>query len=119
MKTLLMIIFSISLASDAWSQDQGDSIETRRLDEVVIKGQQEINVERLPEIAGTRIWSGKKNEMLNISNLDANVAEKTARQVFAKVPKLPGLTVCRLTRVLGSHGITRCIRVTTWMAPGD
>ena len=56
------------------------------MEEVVIKGQQEINVERLPEIAGTRIWSGKKNEVLNVTNLDANIAEKTARQVFAKVP---------------------------------
>ncbi len=81
-----LMIFLISLTSAAWSQDQLDSIQTRRLEEVVIKGQQEINVERLPEIAGTRIWSGKKNEVLNVTNLDANIAEKTARQVFAKVP---------------------------------
>jgi Fe(3+) dicitrate transport protein len=81
-----LIIFLISIVSAAWSQGQQDSIQTRRLDEVVIKGQQEINVERLPDITGTRIWSGKKNEVLNITNLDANIAEKTARQVFAKVP---------------------------------
>ena len=68
------------------AQEKADSIETRRLEELIIRGQKEINVERLPEIAGTRIWSGKKNEVLNITNLDANIAEKTARQVFAKVP---------------------------------
>ena len=83
-KTLMIVLVSVTGA--AWSQDQEDSIQTRRLEEVVIKGQQEINVERLPDIAGTRIWSGKKNEVLNVTNLDANIAEKTARQVFAKVP---------------------------------
>ena len=83
-KTLAIVLISVTRA--AWSQGQTDSIQTRRLDEVVIKGQQEINVERLPDITGTRIWSGKKNEILNVTNLDANIAEKTARQVFAKVP---------------------------------
>ena len=50
-----IIFFFISLTSAAWSQHHQDSIQTRRLEEVVIRGQQEINVERLPEIAGTRI----------------------------------------------------------------
>ncbi len=86
MRKTLIIIFLIGVVSVAWSQEHQDSIETRRLDEVVIKGQHEINVERLPDIAGTRIWSGKKNEVLNVTNLDANIAEKTARQIFAKVP---------------------------------
>lgn len=44
------------------------------------------SVDRLPVIEGTRIWSGKKNEVLNITNTDANIAEKTGRQIFAKVP---------------------------------
>jgi Fe(3+) dicitrate transport protein len=65
----------VSVSGVAWSQDQVDSIQTRRLEEVVIKAQQEINVERLPDITGTRIWSGKKNEVLNVTNLDANIAE--------------------------------------------
>jgi Fe(3+) dicitrate transport protein len=68
------------------AQQRADSVETRLLKEVVIRGQTEFNVERLPEISGTRIWSGKKNEVLNVANLDANIAEKTARQIFAKVP---------------------------------
>ena len=86
MKDPLIVILVVGVIKVAWSQDQRDSIQTRRLDEVVIKGQQEVNVERLPDISGTRIWSGQKNEVLNVTNLDANIAEKTARQVFAKVP---------------------------------
>ena len=41
------MIVLVCITGAAWSQV--DSIQTRRLDEVVIKGQQEINVERLPE----------------------------------------------------------------------
>jgi hypothetical protein len=47
------------------AQQQTDSLQTRRLDELVIEGQKDIDVERLPAIEGTRIWSGKKNEVIN------------------------------------------------------
>ncbi|HRI62552.1 MAG TPA: TonB-dependent receptor, partial [Saprospiraceae bacterium] len=32
------------------------------------------------------LWTGKKNEVISLQNLDANIAEKTPRQIFAKVP---------------------------------
>jgi len=44
------------------------------------------NISRLPQVQGTYLWSGKKNEVINLENVDANVAEKTPRQIFAKVP---------------------------------
>ena len=47
MKDPLIVILVVGVIKVAWSQDQRDSIQTRRLDEVVIKGQQEVNVERL------------------------------------------------------------------------
>lgn len=43
-------------------------------------------IDRLPEVVGTYIASGKKNEVIQISDLDANLADKTGRQLFAKVP---------------------------------
>jgi len=43
-------------------------------------------IERLPEVVGTYIASGKKNEVIHIADLDANLADKTGRQLFAKVP---------------------------------
>lgn len=85
MRNILIIIFA-AITGGLYAQEQKDSLETKRLEELVVEGKEEINVERLPAIDGTRIWSGKKNEVLNIKNLDANIAEKTARQVFAKVP---------------------------------
>jgi Fe(3+) dicitrate transport protein len=80
-----LILFFCTITGCLFAQ-QTDTLETRRLDELVIEGESENNVERLPAIEGTRIWAGKKNEVLTIKNLDANVAEKTARQMFAKVP---------------------------------
>ena len=48
--------------------------------------QQRTAIERLPEVVGTYIASGKKNEVIQIADMDANLADKTGRQLFAKVP---------------------------------
>lgn len=48
--------------------------------------QQQTAIERLPEVIGTYIASGKKNEVITISDMDVNLADKTGRQLFAKVP---------------------------------
>ncbi|MGC3943746.1 MAG: TonB-dependent receptor [Chryseolinea sp.] len=82
---LLLCIFHLYVF-DANGQ-AADSIETKRLAEVLVTGQREVNtVLRLPEIKNTFIYSGKKSEVINVQNLDANITEKTPRQIFAKVP---------------------------------
>ncbi|WP_261989847.1 TonB-dependent receptor domain-containing protein [Hymenobacter puniceus] len=43
-----------------------------------------------PEVDGTTITAGKKNEVIEMDKLDANLVVNSARQVFAKVP---GITV--------------------------
>lgn len=43
-------------------------------------------ITRLAAVQGTQIWTGKKNEVIQVANMDANLAEKTGRQIFAKVP---------------------------------
>ena len=40
----------------------------------------------LPEILGTNIYSGKKNEVLLIDSMNADLAQNKARDVFARVP---------------------------------
>lgn len=62
-----------------------DTLKIKKLDPVTIHGDQ-ADVGRLPDIDGTRLWTGKKNEVISVRNIDANIAEKTARQIFAKVP---------------------------------
>jgi Fe(3+) dicitrate transport protein len=54
---------------------------------VVITGELERNtIERLPPILGVEIFSGRKTEVINLTTLDANVALKNPREIFAKVP---------------------------------
>ncbi|MDO8366854.1 MAG: TonB-dependent receptor [Saprospiraceae bacterium] len=62
-----------------------DSLQSVLLKELSIRTQRP-SIERLPQISGTYLWSGKKSEVISLENIDANVAEKTPRQIFAKIP---------------------------------
>lgn len=79
--TFLMVLFCCTKLMG----QEGDTIKGKTLDEVKVKTQLN-TVERLPVITGTKLWSGKKSEVLNVAGIDANIAEKTPRQIFAKVP---------------------------------
>lgn len=80
----LLAVIAVAVPLQLVAQDS-DSTKVNRLDEVTIHGDR-ADVSRLPDIDGTRLWSGKKNEVISLRNLDANIAEKTARQIFAKIP---------------------------------
>ena len=80
------IVWLVLMLSGIASAQVTDSVRTERLDEVTIEGEKLFTIERLPRIQGTYLWSGKKNEVINIQNMDANVTDKTPRQIFAKVP---------------------------------
>ncbi len=64
--------------------------ELQTLEEVEIQGQrkQTFGVGRLGAIEGTAIYEAKKNEVIILKDLNANLAANTARQVFSKVPGL-------------------------------
>ena len=81
-----VVIFLLVLSGTATAQVEVDSMRTRTLEEVTIQGEKLFSIERLPKIHGTYLWSGKKNEVINVQNLDANITEKTPRQIFSKVP---------------------------------
>ena len=84
MKQFYILCFSIFLTQMAPAQQ--DSIKSKKLDEVIIKSHRIFDMERLPALQATYLWSGKKNEVINVQNIDANIAERTPRQIFAKVP---------------------------------
>lgn len=81
--TILILVLGLSATASA---QEKDSLQTRQLGEVVIQSKRLMDVDRLPPVQGTRLWSGKKNEVINVQNLNLNIAEKTPRQIFAKVP---------------------------------
>jgi Fe(3+) dicitrate transport protein len=47
---------------------------------------QEQSLLQLPEVHQTHIVGGRKNEVIAVQGLPANLAEKTGRQIFAKIP---------------------------------
>nr|WP_295922348.1 TonB-dependent receptor [uncultured Dyadobacter sp.] len=40
----------------------------------------------LPEIKGTYLFAGKRSEVIRLADIEANIAEKTGRQLFARIP---------------------------------
>jgi Fe(3+) dicitrate transport protein len=69
----------------ASAQSQQDSIKKVTLEQITVKGDRS-TVERLPKTQEAFIWAGKKNEVINLQVTDANIAEKSPRQIFARVP---------------------------------
>ncbi len=66
---------------------QTDSLKQVTLDEITVNDiRHRETITCLENIKGTYIFSGKKSEVINVENLDANISEKTGRQVFAKIP---------------------------------
>jgi Fe(3+) dicitrate transport protein len=70
-----------------FAQQKTDSVKVRELNEIQVTDQRNKNtIGRLPISQGTYLFGGKKNEVINVLGLDANIAEKNPRQIFAKIP---------------------------------
>ncbi len=85
--TIITLIFSVT----EFKSQKNDSIRTYNLNEVELYIKPTKNeIERLPEIQNGIIFSGKKNEVIKLGNIDADLSINNSRQVFGKVP---GVTV--------------------------
>ncbi|WP_198174844.1 TonB-dependent receptor [Spirosoma arboris] len=64
------------------------NIDTLRLNEVTIAGQyQDQNgIRRLADVENMAIYAGKKNEVVVLGGINANLATNNSRQIYAKVP---------------------------------
>lgn len=66
---------------------QDDTIRVRTLDDVIIKSyKQPVIAKNLPDVHGTYIIGGRKSEVIETQEISANIAEKTGRQIFARIP---------------------------------
>ena len=85
-KNISFLLLGLCLGQQAFAQKiKPDS--THHLSEVEIIGARErIQIERLPDVNGTYLTAGKKNEVIHLSGVNANIAERTPRQLFAKIP---------------------------------
>ncbi|MBM3452769.1 MAG: TonB-dependent receptor [Bacteroidetes bacterium] len=77
--TLLFVILSFS----SLAQKSEDS--TKLINEILVEGKYK-DLDRLPILDGTRINSGKKNEVINLLQSSADLSINNYRQILAKVP---------------------------------
>lgn len=86
MALMIRLTFLILIFQSLLSFGQEDTLRSRKLNEVEVKSKRLYDINQLPESSGTNLWSGKKSEVINLGGTNANIAEKTGRQIFAKVP---------------------------------
>ncbi len=68
-------------------QAQQDTLRKVDLKEVQVEGHRPHNVvQRMKPVEGEVIAAGKKNEVVQVAGLDADLSTNNARQLFAKVP---------------------------------
>ena len=82
------IFLSLISCYSAFSQKATtDTVKSKLLDDVTVQGYRanESTIKQLPDVHQNYIVAGKKNEVISIQNLDANISEKTGRQIFAKI----------------------------------
>ena len=80
-KILTFFTFCLSVSSVTTAQDSTKVI----LEEVNIVGNKPI-VERLDSLDGVYLYDGKKNEIIRLSNINANTITNNSRQIFARIP---------------------------------
>lgn len=90
LRTFLIGFILVTYCVDGFSQEsiKEDTItNAKALDSVTVIGYMKENITKaLPGVNGTYLFSGKKSESINMADIPADIANKTARQVFAKVP---------------------------------
>ena len=70
----------------AFSQEVNDTAKSKILKELTIRSWQRQDISRLPDEQGGFLNTGKKTEVITLSATNANIALKTGRQLFAKIP---------------------------------
>jgi Fe(3+) dicitrate transport protein len=90
MKTYFSVIITLfALTIQAQENDLALNDTIKRLQPVIITIKQQ-SPERMPETKENVLFSGKKNEVLKLSNINGNFATNNAREIFSRVP---GVTV--------------------------
>jgi Fe(3+) dicitrate transport protein len=87
-KILSLSVFAFLIISKFYVQAQ-DTTKVIQLPKVIVEAKRPAP-ERLKEVEGVVIFSGKKNEVIRLSSIDANLSTNNSRQIFSRVP---GVTI--------------------------
>ena len=87
--TFFLLVFHL-ISRAQTSTPENDTISNlQALDSVTITSYLKQNViQPLPAAKNTYIFSGKKTESINLTQLLADITNKTGRQVFSKIPSV-------------------------------
>ncbi|TLV03930.1 TonB-dependent receptor family protein [Dyadobacter luticola] len=81
------LIFSAHFSVFAQTDKKKDYDKVFDLNEITVGERKNvIHTERLPDVHNTYITAGKKSEVIQLDGVNGNIAEKTGRQIFAKIP---------------------------------
>jgi Fe(3+) dicitrate transport protein len=83
----LLIFVNTSNAQDKFDIEENDTV--KKLAPVIIITKQQ-SPDRMPETKDNVLFTGKKNEVLKLSNINGNLTNNNAREIFARIP---GVTV--------------------------
>ena len=83
----LLLLTAFSISAQETQVQSNDTI--KNLKPVYIFSKQQ-SPERMPETKDNILFSGKKNEVLKLSNINGNLTNNNAREIFARIP---GVTV--------------------------
>ncbi|MFB9108687.1 TonB-dependent receptor family protein [Flavobacterium gyeonganense] len=87
MKSFLFITGILANVTVAFGQTANDTVKTHHLAPVTIEGNKTAqDIQRLEPIQGTYIFSGRKTEVIDMTQKNAAITEKYGRQIFAKIP---------------------------------
>lgn len=86
MRKLSFIALSSIFCHFCFGQSSSDTLNQKELQEVIIRSWMRKDIDRLPEEKNGFLNGGKKNEIISVGNTNANIAIKTGRQLFSKVP---------------------------------
>ena len=82
-----LIFVNTCNAQDKFDIEENDTV--KKLAPVIIITKQQ-SPDRMPETKDNVLFSGKKNEVLKLSNINGNLTNNNAREIFARIP---GVTV--------------------------
>ncbi|KAB1156986.1 TonB-dependent receptor family protein [Flavobacterium luteum] len=90
MKHLFFYLLLFNVFSITAQEVQNQTNDTTRILKPVYIISKQQSPERMPETKDNILFSGKKNEVLKLSNINGNLTNNNAREIFARIP---GVTV--------------------------
>ncbi len=79
----IVTLLTVAIQAQEATISEKDSIN--KLNPVIITMKKQ-SPERMPEIKDNVLFAGKKNEVLKLANINANVTTNNAREIFSRVP---------------------------------